>query len=398
MAGNESQGGTGKRRLRRDEAAIGTSAQDPMPLADRLLGLEASGIRRVFERARRIPGVVDLSLGQTCLGIGTVVRKAAGRALEEDDGRYGPTEGLPQFLEALGHHVAREFGPGGENLIATAGISAGFHLACQALFQSGDEVLIPDPGFVAHAALIELTGARAVRYDTYPDFRLRRAALESVLTPRTRAVVVCNPGNPGGAVATLDELRGVVEFAHQNRLRLLSDEAYAQLVHRGEHVSVRRLDANALLFSGFSKSHAIAGWRLGFVQGPAEIIEQLRTLQQFIFMCAPTVAQRTMAQVLQDDNTEMREAVATRRDVIVRELGELLPVSPEGGLFAFVPAPWGTGTEFADRCLEEKLAIVPGRCFSRRDTHVRITYSADSRGLERGLEIFKDVARRGTRS
>jgi aspartate aminotransferase/aminotransferase len=364
-------------------------------MADRARALRENGVRDWFDVARRTPGCVDLTLGQPCAGIARGIREEAAAALDQDDGAYGPTEGVPEFLESLAEHLERRYGARGPAILATAGITGGLHLACQTLFEPGDDVLVPDPGFIAHGALVELAGARAVPYSTWPDFRLRRASLESALTPSTRGVVVCNPGNPGGAVATEDEVGAAAAFARDHGLWLLADEAYAGLAYDAPHVSVKRFAPDAILFGGFSKSHSIAGWRLGFVHGPPEVVERMRALQQYVVTCAPTFAQRAMVRALSGDDPSIRDSLQKRRDLAVEILGELIETPPQGGLFVFFPAPWGTATAFACRCLARGVAIVPGIHVSSRDTHCRATFSAGFEALHRGFTRIRDVAREG---
>ena len=363
--------------------------------AQRVDRVQESGIRKLFDLARQRPDAIDLSIGQPpCLS--QAARQALAEALVTDDGRYCPTEGDPAFLRALEDHLHGSLGlPREAALLATTGITGGFHLACLALLEQGDEVLVPDPGFIAHDAAISLSGARPVRYDTYPDFRLREDALSACLSPRTKALVICTPGNPGGQVITTAEAAMAADFAHAHDLLIFADEAYGELVYEGRHCSLATFSDQVLLFGGFSKSYGIAGWRLGYARGPRAIIERMRGLQQFVNTSAPTPAQKAMTRALSVGNDELVQAMTERRELLLEIIGDLIEAPPQGGLFAFFPAPWGSGSEFSAACLERDLVIVPGRFFSRRDTHCRLAFSAETSRLEQGLRILSGVAAEG---
>lgn len=363
-------------------------------LSERARRVRPSGIRRIFELAATLDDPIDLSIGQPDFGVPEPVREAAIRAIREGHSRYTVTEGLPELNEAIRRRVRERHGfdPGAS--LITAGVSGGLLLSYLALLDPGDEILVPDPHFVMYRVLAELTGAEARLYDTHPDFRIRREALERALGPRTKALLVNSPSNPTGHVLDEEEIDTVASFAREHDLVVISDEIYDAFVYDGPHRSVASRYPRTVLLGGFSKSLGMPGWRIGYAVGPPEILDAMKTFQQFTFVCANTVAQHAVLAALELDLTGFVDAYRRKRDLVVDRLkGVYDLVEPGGSFYAYPRLPEGTdGESFVGACLERKVLVVPGRAFSPRDSHFRISFATSDERLERGLEQLVRIA------
>jgi len=365
-------------------------------IARRMAKIDSSGIRRVFDLAARLEDPVNLSIGQPDFPVPEPVREAAKQAIDAGFNRYTVTQGIAEFREALAERLRREKGYEPEALFITSGVSGGLLLAFLALFEPGDEVLIPDPYFVMYKHLVNLAGATPVFVDTYPDFRATAARLEPYLSERTKAVLLNSPANPTGAVLNAEELREVADLAQRRGVLLISDEIYDAFVYDGPYASAAPLAERTLLLGGFSKSHAMTGWRLGYAAGPADLIGEMVKLQQFSFVCAPSFAQYAGLRALEVDTSEHREAYRRKRDRLYEGLKDRFDVAKPGGAFYMFPrAPWGTATEFVSQAIANGLLVIPGGVFSERDTHFRIAYAAADETIERGIEILNRLADQG---
>ena len=245
--------------------------------------------------------------------------------------------------------------------------------------------------------LATLAGGVSVLVDTYPDFRLDATKVEAVLTERTKCVVVNTPVNPTGIVATADELRALAELCRERGILLISDEVYRSFCYDHPFASPASWNEDVLVVDGFSKTYGMTGWRLGYAHGPSRLIQEMAKLQQFSFVCAPSMAQHAGVAALDQDLTAQIDAYRRKRDMVVAALKDDydLPCS-EGAFYAFPRAPWGTGSEFVAEAIRRNLLIIPGNVFSRRDTHFRISYAVDDATLRRGLDLLRQLARSRT--
>lgn len=370
-----------------------------------MLRIDASGIRKVFDKAAALKDPINLSIGQPDFDVPEPVKEAAIAAIRAGRNRYTVTQGTAPLREALRARLAERDGvrvpP--EGILVTSGVSGGLLLVFLALFGEGDEVVIPDPYFVMYKHLLRLLGVTPVFVDTYPDFRMRPEAVERALTPRTKGVVVASPANPTGAVATEEDLRGIAEICRARGLALVSDEIYRDFVHDGRPLSPGAWYDRTITLGGFSKSHALTGWRVGFAAGPVEVIQAMTTLQQYSFVCAPAPFQEAALAALDVDTSAWAESYRRKRDLLRAALAPRFRIEGAQGafyLFAEVPPSWGgSGTAFCEAALGRNVLVIPGGVFSERDTHVRISYAASDETLRRGAEALNalaaDPARRG---
>jgi len=367
-------------------------------LADRTLRVQPSGIRKIFELVASLEDPVDFSIGQADFDVPEPVKEAAIRAIREGFNRYSVTQGDAELNERIRQRVKLSYGfdPGAS--LVTAGVSGGLLLAYLVLLNPEDEILIPDPHFVMYRVLADIIGARAVTYDMYPDFKIRREALERAVTKKTRALLLNSPSNPTGRVCSPEELQLVAEFAREHDLIVISDEIYDAFVYDEPFRSISEWYERTVLLSGFSKTYGMPGWRIGYAVGPEEILDAMKTFQQFTFVCANTVAQQAALYALAHDCTEQVQGYRKKRDRVVERLSgsyELVP--PQGSFYAFPRLPAGlSGVDFVQQALAEKVLVVPGTAFSARDTHFRLSFAASDEHLERGLDVLERVAARAS--
>jgi aspartate aminotransferase/aminotransferase len=214
------------------------------------------------------------------------------------------------------------------------------------------------------------------------------------ITIRTKLILFNSPANPTGATASEAEIRGLAKLAAERNLALISDEIYRLFQYDEPFISPARFNEQTIVIDGLSKSHAMTGWRVGFVHGPAEVINTMLKLQQYSFVCAPQPAQWAGAVAIDVPMDEHIAAYRRKRDLIYEGLKDYFEVIRPGGAFYIFPkAPGDSGQAFVRRAIENNVLIIPGNIFSRRDTHFRISYAADERTLERGIEALRKLAR-----
>ena len=258
----------------------------------------------------------------------------------------------------------------------------------------GDEVIVFDPYFVMYRHLATLAGGVSVLVDTYPDFRIDAGRVEAAMTARTKCVVVNTPANPTGVVGTADEMRALAELCRRRDVLLISDEVYRAFCYDHPFATPASWNDDVLVVDGFSKTYGMTGWRLGYAHGPARLIQEMAKLQQFSYVCAPSMAQYGGVVALDQDLTAQIDAYRRKRDMVVEALSDDFELSlPEGAFYAFPRAPWGTGTEFVAEAIKNNLLIIPGNVFSQRDSHFRISYAVDDATLRRGLDLLRKLAR-----
>jgi aspartate/methionine/tyrosine aminotransferase len=361
--------------------------------------LKPSGIRKFFELARSMTNPIDLSIGQPEFDVPAPIQDATIHAIREGKNGYTVTQGIEPLRERLMQRHADRFGAGevaDEEVMVTSGVSGGLTIAFLAVLDPGDEILIPDPYFPLYPQLVTMLGARAVAYDTYPDFTIDTGKILPLVTERTRAILVNSPSNPTGHAMSEGEARALAEFADERGLLIISDEIYEDFVFEGRHVSPREFSRNCIVLSGASKSMGVTGWRIGWMLGRRDLIERCYVAQQFTFVCAPAPAQWGALAGLDQDLTWIREAYRKKRDIIHAGLHEMYPMQRSGGsIYAFPHIPRGTTLDrFMDACIQRQLLVVPGTACSERDTHFRISFAAENDKLDMAVDLLNDIALR----
>ncbi len=363
-------------------------------IASRTESFDSSGIRKIFDLAANLSDPINLSIGQPDFDVPQAVQDAAIDAIRSRKNGYALTQGMPVLRDKLQAEIDARYGHDDRKVFVTSGTSGGLVLAALSLVNPGDEVIVFDPYFVMYESLIKLVGGRCVLIDTYPDFRIDVGQVEAALSPRTKLILFNSPANPTGAVASAGEIQQLAELAARRDIVLLSDEIYRLFCYDEPFVSTASFNEQTLVLDGFSKSHAITGWRLGFAHGPAKIIDTMIKLQQYSFVCAPQPAQWAGAVAMDVDMSDAVSAYRRKRDLLLDGLADDYEVTRPGGAFyAFPKVPHGTGTDFVRRAIENNLLVIPGNIFSHRDTHFRISYAASDATIERGVEVLRRLAR-----
>ena len=358
--------------------------------------IDSSGIRKVFDLAAKMKDPINLSIGQPDFDVPQPAKNEAIAAIQEGFNRYTLTQGIPELREAVSQLMRDTRGWSPEDVLITSGVSGGIMLAVAVLVDPGDEVIIPDPHFMMYSHLARLFGGVPVYVDTYPDFRMTAERIEPVITPRSRVLFVNSPSNPTGVISRDEELADIADLARRHNLTVITDEVYSDFCYDRPFVSIIKHLAEALLLSGFSKTYAFTGWRLGYACGSARIVQEMTKLQQFSFVCAPSMVQRAGIKALATDVSPQLESYRRKRDLISDGLAESFElVRPEGAFYLFPKVPWGQDDTFVRAAIEANCLVIPGSVFSQRHTHFRISYATTDRQLERGIEVLNRLARRG---
>ncbi|HEV2235472.1 MAG TPA: aminotransferase class I/II-fold pyridoxal phosphate-dependent enzyme [Ktedonobacterales bacterium] len=380
-------------------------------LSARVRAVKPSGIRKFFDIAAAMPDIISLGVGEPDFVTPDNIRQAGIRALEAGETHYTSNYGTLELREAIAAHLERRYGlrydPRTEILV-TVGVSEGVDVAMRALLDPGDEVLVPDPGYVAYEADVSLAGGTVVPIRTAVEdqFEVKAAALEAALTSRTKLILLGNPNNPTGGVIEEAELRRIAELAVRRDLLVLSDEVYSRLVYGGAHACIAALPGmreRTILVDGFSKAYAMTGWRIGYACAPAHILEAMLKVHQYAIMCAATPSQAAALEALRHGEEHVLAMVAEydhRRRLMVAGMNAagLACYEPHGAFYAF-PSITRTGLtsdEFAEKLLfDEHVAVVPGSAFGEAgEGFIRCAYCTAADKIEEALtRIARFVAR-----
>jgi aspartate aminotransferase/aminotransferase len=362
-------------------------------IADRTHAFDSSGIRKVFDLAREMQSPINLSIGQPDYDVPPEVRQACVEAIQSGKNGYALTQGMPVLRERLLADIQRRYGHQDRSLFVCSGTSGGLVLTMLSLINPGDQVIIFDPYFVMYESLTRLVGGEPVLISTYPDFRIPVDQVADAITDRTKMILLNSPANPTGVTASAEEVRGLAELAARHDLALVSDEIYSRFCYDDPFVSAAQFNDRTIVIDGFSKNYAMTGWRVGFVHGPAEVIETMVKVQQYTFVCAPQPAQWASAAALDVDISEHIYAYYHKRDLMFDGIADVYNVvKPSGAFYIFPEAPGGSGTDFAARAIQQNLLVIPGNVFSHRDTHFRISYAAPDDVLKRGIDVLRKLA------
>ncbi len=363
-------------------------------IADRMRHIEASGIRKVFELARSLTNPVNLSIGQPDFDVPPTVKQAAHEAIDAGRNGYTVTQGIIELRAKIATDVRKLLPHADREVFLTSGTSGGLLLALCCTVNPGDEVIVFDPYFVAYTGLVTLAGGTTVLCDTYPDFDIDVDRVRIALTPRTKAILVNSPANPTGRVYSRERLRDLALLARERGILLVSDEIYRAFCYEVPFVSPAEFNEDVLVLDGFSKSHGMTGWRLGFAHGPRRLIEEMSKLQQFSYVCPPSIVQYAGVAAWDVDMSSIVADYQRKRDRVYEGLKDRFElVKSEGAFYLFPRAPWGSSTEFVGECIRNELLLIPGNVFSGRDTHFRLSYAASDETLDRGLDILNRLAR-----
>ena len=363
-------------------------------IAERMRRIDASGIRKVFDLAAKMKDPINLSIGQPHFDTPEPIKQALYRAVSEGKNAYSQTQGIASLIDVIQRDVDAQFQHADRKAFVTSGTSGGLMLALSVLVNPGDEVIVFDPWFVMYKHLTTLAGGKVVEINTYPEFRIDLDKVRDAITPRTKVILFNSPANPTGAVASEAEVEGLAKLAAEKNVALISDEIYRAFCYGKPFVSPAKWNDQTIVIDGFSKSHSMTGWRIGWAHGPQHVIQQMLKLQQFTFVCSPHPVQYAGLAAWNFDISDRVAEYQAKRDFMVDQLRNVFEIhGAEGAFYLFPKAPWGTGAEFVAEAIRQNLLIIPGNVFSPHDTHFRISYAAEPRTLERGCEVLKQLAR-----
>ena len=384
------------------------------PLSKTIVNIQPSGIRKFFDIVSEMKDAISLGVGEPDFATTYHIREEGIYSLEKARTHYTGNAGLPELRKEITNFLNRRYGLSYDPMketIVTVGGSEAIDLAIRAMVCPGDEVIIPQPCYVSYEPCVILTQGVPVTVclKEEDEFRLTGKDLRAAITDKTKLLVLPFPNNPTGAVMTEADLKEIAEICVEKDIVVFSDEIYSELTYGMKHVSIASFPGmreRTIVINGFSKGHAMTGWRLGYACGPEEIIRQMTKIHQFAIMCAPTMSQYAAIEALRngdEDVAMMRDSYDKRRRFVVHELRDMgLPCFEPYGAFYVFPCirEFGmTSEEFATKLLmEQKVAIVPGTAFGDcGEGFLRISYAYSLENLKKALgrlRIFTEQHRK----
>lgn len=361
-----------------------------------------SGIRKYFDLINEMDDVISLGVGEPDFVTPWNIREAGIYSLEKGHTHYSSNAGFIELRREISSYLKNKYGlsySADNEIIVTVGGSEGIDIALRTLVGPGDEVIIPEPSFVAYKGCTTFAGATPVVINlrAEDEFKLTKELLEAAITPRTKVVIIPFPNNPTGAIMTREELKPIVDVLKDKDIIVISDEIYAELTYEGSHVSIASFDEikdKTIVINGFSKAFAMTGWRMGYVCGHPALIEQMKKIHQYAIMCAPTTAQYAAMEALKNSDKDVEEMVKEynrRRRVMLdgyKKMG--LDCFEAKGAFYLFPCIKSTGLtsdEFCERLLmEEKVLAVPGNAFGDcGEGFIRTCYASSMENIMEAL-------------
>lgn len=377
-------------------------------IPQKIRDIQPSGIRKFFDIAQQVEGVISLSVGEPDFKTPWAARKEAITVLEKGRTAYTANAGLAQLRTEISKYlknfIRTEYDPMSE-IIVTVGGSEALDLAMRALIQPGDEVLVPEPSFVCYSPIITVCGGTPVPIVmTVEDkFRLRPEALRAAITPRTKALIMPFPNNPTGSIMRRDDLEKIAEILRDTNIMIISDEIYSEMTYGGaKHVSIAECDGmreRTIVVNGFSKTYAMTGWRLGYCAGPKPVMKQMLKLHQYCIMSSPTVSQYAAITALtscREDVDHMIEEYDMRRRLVVKGFNDmgLTCFEPEGAFYVFpcIKSTGMTSAEFCEKLIySKKVAVVPGSAFGASgEGYVRVSYAYSVQHITTALARIRE--------
>ena len=369
------------------------------PLADKVVDIKPSGIRKFFDVVSEMPDAISLGVGEPDFDTPWHIRDEGIYSLEKGRTFYTSNAGLMDLRKEICTYLKRKYNVSYDAVketVVTVGGSEAIDIALRAMINPGEEVLIPQPSYVSYEPCAILAGATPVIIDLKAEneFRLTAQELRDAITDKTKVLILPFPNNPTGAIMEKEDLEAIAEVILEKDIFVISDEIYSELTYKGKHVTIASLPGmkeRTIVINGFSKAFAMTGWRLGYACGPAVIIEQMTKIHQFAIMCAPTTSQYAAVAALRDgdeDVAQMCESYNQRRRYLMHAFKEMgLPCFEPFGAFYVFPCikEFGmTSDEFATRFLQEyKVAVVPGTAFGDSgEGFLRISYAYSIENLK----------------
>ncbi|NLI62771.1 MAG: pyridoxal phosphate-dependent aminotransferase [Methanosarcinaceae archaeon] len=357
--------------------------------------LEASGIRKIFEAAG--PGSVNMGIGQPDFDTPEHIKKAAIKAINDGFTGYTPGPGYLELRNALSNKfkTENEIDVGVDEIIVTSGASEAIFLALSSLINPGDEVLIPNPGFVSYSSTVKILNGKVIGVSLNEDMTIDVDSVLEQINPKTKALIMNSPGNPTGAVESEENIKALAEIATDMDITIISDEVYEHFIYEGVHKSPAKFSENVITVNACSKTYAMTGWRIGYAAADVKYIEQMGKVHQYVQACANSIAQKAAYAALtgpQDSVKIMRDEFLKRRDILISGLKELQIECnvPKGAFYAFPKVENCEAT--VQKLLKAGLITTPGTAFGTNGKdHIRLSYACSIDDIEKGLEIMEKV-------
>ena len=376
------------------------------PLSDIIVDIPPSGIRKFFDVVSEMKGAISLGVGEPDFDTPWHVREEGIYSLEKGRTFYTSNAGLKELKQEIGKYLKRRMHIDYDyntEILVTVGGSEAIDIALRAMLNPGEEVLIPQPSYVSYVPCAVLAGGKPViiELEEKDQFKLTKEKLLEKITPNTKVLILPFPNNPTGAIMEREDLEEIAKVIEENDIFVISDELYAELTYKGEHVSIAAIPGmreRTVLINGFSKAYAMTGWRIGYAAAPEIILTQMLKIHQFAIMCAPTTSQYAAVEALKngdEDIARMKKAYNERRKYLMRAFAELGMdcFEPYGAFYIFpcIKRFGMSSDEFANRLLqEEKIAIVPGTAFGDSgEGYLRVSYAYSLEDLQKAISRIR---------
>ncbi|UXM84779.1 pyridoxal phosphate-dependent aminotransferase [Methanococcus aeolicus] len=372
-------------------------------ISNRCKNIEPSEIRKIFNMATK--DSINLGIGEPDFDTPQHIVEGAKKALDEGKTHYTPNNGIPELREAISHKlkIDNNLDVDANNIITTCGASEALMLSLMTLVNKGDEVLISNPGFVSYNSLTQLCEGNIISMKLDEKFNIDIEEVKNSITNKTKCIMLNSPANPTGKVMDKSEIKAICDIAEDNNIIIISDEIYEKIIYDKKHYSPMGFTDNCILINGFSKSHAMTGWRIGYIginenlNKKYDLIENMTKIHQYGFACATSFAQYGALEALtgsQNCVNEMLNEFRRRRDLMVNGLKNTFKLTvPDGAFYVFPNVEeYGNGMEISQKLIENNILCVPGIAFgSGGENYVRFSYATKYEDIEKALEIINNL-------
>lgn len=362
-------------------------------ISKRALSIDGSAIRKASEQASLIKDSINLTIGQPDFDVDQKIKERLIYAMNNKKNGYVKTIGIEELRDEIKrkHHVSTK-----NDILVTCGVTAGVFLSLAACLDVDDELLIPDPYFLQYAEVVKILGIKPIFINTYSTFQLTLDMIKARITEKTKAILINSPCNPTGVVVPQQNLKEIIEFLDPLNIMIIYDEIYVDFNYSNiPNSNPFDFGENVILLNGYSKSYAMTGWRLGYVIAPEKLIERMTRIQGQTYVSPTSVVQYAALAAKDVNISSIVKAYKDRHELVFKELnGRYLLSNSDGGFYYFIEVPKNiaeNATQFCEIAAQYGVALVPGKAFSQRDTHFRLSFCVGYEKLKKGLDILKDI-------
>ncbi|AEH06819.1 pyridoxal phosphate-dependent aminotransferase [Methanothermococcus okinawensis] len=372
-------------------------------ISNRCKNIKPSEIRKIFNMATK--DSINLGIGEPDFDTPQHIIDAAKKALDNGKTHYTPNSGIPELRESISNKLKKDnnLNINPDNIITTCGASEALMLSLMAIVNKGDEVLIPNPGFVSYMSLTQMCEAKPISMKFDDDFNIDIEGVKNSITDKTKCIILNSPSNPTGKVMDKKEIKAICDIADDNNIIIISDEIYEKIIYDKKHHSPMEFTDNCILINGFSKSYAMTGWRIGYLavndnlNKKYNLIDNMIKIHQYGFACATSFAQYGALEALNGDQScvyKMVNEFRRRRDLIVKGMKKLFKLTTPDGAFYVFPnvEEYGNGTEVAQKLIKNNILCVPGVAFGEcGENNIRFSYATKYEDIEKALEMMENI-------